>query len=85
MKAVAIGLAVAFAAAAVTPALATGKGGGKKGTLVIMQGYSGKPARTPNLQGTSAYVDKKKGPNVSVWGPGNSPHTQIHTKKGFVP
>jgi hypothetical protein len=69
------------------PAMACGKscGHGSHGARVfVMQGYSGKPQRSPNGQGTSAVLIKK-GPNVSLWGPGNSPHKAIHAKKGYIP
>ena len=59
-------------------------GGRTKGTIFVMQGYSGKPQRSPDGQGTSAIKIRKHG-SVSLWGPGNSPHQLIHTKKGFVP
>ena len=90
MKLLAFAAAAAMLTTVSAPAFACGKscgGGGShgKGTLVVMQGYSGKPQRSPDGQGTSAYIDKKKGPNVSLYGPGNSPHTAIHTKKGFIP
>ena len=53
--------------------------------IVIMQGYSGKPARSPNLQGTSAVLTTRSGAKISKWGPGNSPHQAIHAKKGYIP
>lgn len=52
-------------------------------TIFIMQGYSGKAARSPAGQGTSAIVTKQNGENVSVWGPGKSPHQDIHANKKF--
>jgi len=90
MKMLAFAAAAAMAATVTTPAFACGKscgggGHGSKGTIFVMQGYSGKPARSPSGQGTSAVLIRKHGPNVSLWGPGNSTHQSMHAKKGFIP